>query len=152
MVSRSAQKSEKVTRLLGERQLHPLKEGACDMAGPNHIYNLIIGFLGELPLHAERFSLIRNRFRGPVDRGPSTYGYGTWSVVPPTLTGMLLPEVEWFGFSDLATCPETVFSHLRECLAGVYHSHPINRVSLSHLSIASIPPLPEGRGLLEVRR
>ncbi|OKY77974.1 MAG: hypothetical protein BTN85_0452 [Candidatus Methanohalarchaeum thermophilum] len=31
--------------------------GLC-MIGPDHMYNLIIGFLGELPLHTERFSLI----------------------------------------------------------------------------------------------
>ncbi|MFB6216998.1 MAG: hypothetical protein ABEJ72_08540, partial [Candidatus Aenigmatarchaeota archaeon] len=81
------------------------------MARPDHMDNLIIGWLGKLPLHAERFPLTRHRFQGPVDRGPSTSGNGTWSVVPSVLTNMLLPEVERFRFSNVGAFPEeAVFS------------------------------------------
>jgi len=134
-----------------------LKEGACDMARPNHMYNSIIGFLGELPLRTERFSLIRNRFRGPVDRGPSAPGNGTWSVVPSALTDTHLPGAERFRFSNVATYPEeAVFSPFGECLdSGANHSNLLtlfNSARFDYLNIVSIPPTSKEVGFLEVKR
>ena len=127
------------------------------MAGPGHIYNLIIGWLGKLPVYAERSPLIRHRFQEPVDRDSSTSENGTWSVVPSVLTNMLLPEVERFRFSNVGAFPEeAVFSLLRECLkSGANHSNPLTltiSTFSSYLNLTSVPLRPKGRGLLEVKR
>ncbi len=130
------------------------------MIRPDHRDNLIIGFLGELPLHTERFSLIQNRFQGPVDRDPSTPGNRTWSLVPSALASTLLPEAERFRFSSMVAFPEeAVFSPSRECLkSGANHSNLLTltkNMCSSHLSITSIPLPPNqrlGKSLLQVKR
>jgi len=127
------------------------------MARPDHRGNLIVGWLGRLPLHAERSPLTRHRLSGPVDRGPSAPGNGTWSVVPSPLTRKHSPGAERFRFSSVAASPEeAVFSLLGECLdSGADHSNLLTLVkdtTLKRLNFTSIPPLPKRRGLLEVER
>jgi len=124
------------------------------MARPDHRGNLIIGRLGRLPLHAERSPLTHHRFQGPVDRGPSAPGNGTWSVVPSPLAGKCSPGAERFGFSGVAASPEEAVFSLGECLgSGAGHSNPLTLIksaSSEPLNIASIPLTSSEVDFLEV--
>jgi len=136
-------------------QLHPPKGGSLCMARPDHRDNLIVGWLGKLTMFRQGSPLTRHRLPGPVDRGPSAPGNGTWSVVPSPLAGKCSPGAERFRFSSVVASPEeAVFSLLRECLeSGAYHSNPltlIKNASSEPLNIASIPPTSKEVGFLEV--
>ena len=87
------------------------------MARPGHIYNLIIGWLGKLPLYAERSPLTHHRSQKPVDHDSPTPENRTWTVDPSVLTNNLLPEVEKFRLSNEKAFPEKAVSPLpRESL------------------------------------
>ncbi len=127
------------------------------MAEPGHIYNLIIGWLGKLPLYAERSPLTHHRSQKPVDRDSPTPENRTWTVVPPVLTNMLLPEVKKFRLSNEKAFPEKAASSLpRECLKPeANHTNLLtltNSTFSSYINSTSIPPQPKRRSPPEVKR